>query len=133
VAKTAESNRGRRHSDAARIRMSVAGQQAWANGRHSVNRSFRYTKLAQALHRHLSSCGLTLEPEVRFGRFTVDLYDRTNHVGYEADGRYWHERHEASSPGFHARRDTYLSDRFGLRVVHFDELEIKRMTKERAA
>ena len=34
---------------------------------------------------------------------------------------------------YHAMRDAYLLQRFGLGTVRFDEVEIRRMTKERAA
>jgi very-short-patch-repair endonuclease len=88
----------------------------------------RYTKLAQALHTHLSSQGLALEPEVRFGRYTVDLYDRINHVAYEADGAYWHAKNERTRPGYHTRRDEYLASRHGLIVVHFTDREIANLS-----
>jgi very-short-patch-repair endonuclease len=82
----------------------------------------------------LKSQGLSsVVPEVRFGRFSVDLYDRANHVGYEADGRYWHQRNEAKHPGYHAQRDAYLLNRFGLRIVRFDEVDIRRMAQGRVA
>lgn len=108
-------------------------RRAWAEGRKSPNTSYRYTSLARALHVYLESTGLSLEPEVRFGRFTVDLYDRENHVAYEADGRYWHERNEARYPGYHARRDAYLIERFGLKVVHYTDDVIRDMAKRRVA
>ncbi len=102
---------------------------AWEEGRRDVNRSYRYTSLAQALHAYLASTGLTLKPEVRFGRFTVDLYDRVHHIAYEADGKYWHDKNEAARPGYHANRDAYLLERFGLSVVHFTESEIHAVAK----
>jgi len=40
------------------------------NGAKTVRERFRYTTLAKALHAHLESSGLVLEPEVRFGPYT---------------------------------------------------------------
>jgi NUMOD3 motif-containing protein len=90
--------------------------------------SRHYTTLAQALHEHLSAGGLTLEPEIRFGRFTVDLYDREHHIAYEADGMRWHDLQEARRPGCSARRDAYLIQYFELKVVHFTDKEITALT-----
>jgi very-short-patch-repair endonuclease len=101
---------------------------AWANGKLSVPYAHRNTTLAQALHQHLSAQSLTLECEVRFGRFTVDLYDREHHVGYEADGMYWHDRHEAKHPGYRTMRDEYLIVNHGLKVVHYTDKEISALT-----
>ena len=101
-------------------------RKAWEDGRcHVVS---AYTSLARALHAHLQQQGLVLEPEIRFGRFTVDLYDREHHVAYEADGSYWHDRNEAARPGARERRDAYLAEKFGLPVVHFSTDAIKALT-----
>jgi very-short-patch-repair endonuclease len=110
--------------------LSALHKAKWADGRMHVQPiGNRYTKLARALHGHLATQGLTLEPEVRFGRFTVDLYDRAHHIAYEADGSYWHDRAEARTPGCHANRDAYLIQYFGLKVVHFTDKEIKALTR----
>lgn len=133
--KIGAAHRGTVRSPEARAKMSEAAIRSFESGRraHLPCLVSRYTKLAQALHRHLASTGLRLLPEVRFGRFTVDLYDPLRHVAYEADGRYWHERAERENPGCGLRRDQYLSDHYGVRVIHFDELEIKRLARECAA
>ena len=65
---------------------------------------------------------------MRFGRFTVDLYDRAHHIAYEADGAYWHGLHDAKHPGSAADRDAYLIQYFGLKVVHFTDTEITALT-----
>jgi very-short-patch-repair endonuclease len=113
-----------------RQKLAASGRLAYEQGRStlSVLPDRHYTKLAQALHMHLSEQGLTLEPEVKFGRFSVDLYDREHHIAYEADGAYWHDKHEARHPGYAAQRDDYLIRNFGLKVVHFSDKEISALT-----
>ena len=123
----AEKMRGKPLSPQHRQRIGDGLRVAFERGRRRVPAVNTYTRLAQTLHGHLSRQGLVLEPEVRFGRFTVDLYDRANHVAYEADGRHWHELAELRRPGWHGRRDAYLMDRFGLAVVHFSEPAIRAM------
>lgn len=125
---------GRWSSVETKRRQSEGAKRAWATGLHNVPVPNRYTGLAKRLHAHLEqTSGIALEPEVRFGRFTVDLYDRANHVAYEADCQYWHQKYEARRPGYHAERDKYLLDRFGLQVVHFDETQIQSITQSVAA
>ncbi len=134
-ARRAASQRLRKATPETKARLSASIKRAYDEGRKvaHVPSCRRYTRLAQVLHAHLTATGLTLEPEVRFGKYTVDLYDRAHHVAYEADGRYWHERNEAVRPGYHARRDAYLRDRRGLVVIHFTDAEIKRRRAEVAA
>jgi very-short-patch-repair endonuclease len=121
---------GREVSLETRRKKSESAKRAWEQGLWDVRIPQRYTSLAQSLHRTLSATGLTLEPEVRFGRFTVDLYDRENHVAYEADGQFWHDKTERSRPGYHAERDAYLQSVFGLRVVHFTDKEIALLARK---
>lgn len=111
-----------------RRKHSEAQKRAWVEGRLSVPHVVRYTSLAKALHVHLAATGLTLEIEVRFGRYTVDLYDREHHIAYEADGAHWHDIREARDPGYSTRRDDYLMQSFGLKVVHFTDREISTLT-----
>lgn len=126
--------KGKRDPIETRAKRSASLRRAWADGRHSVNVSYRYTSLAQALHVYLESTrAITLEPEVRFGRFTVDLYDRANHVAYEADGTYWHQKNEAARPGYHADRDAYLQREFSLSVIHYTDTEINTLTRGEVA
>lgn len=129
VANQAASQAGRIVSAATRAKLS----DAWRDGRKCVPPSSRYTSLARSLHRCLLDRGLFLEVEVKFGRFTVDLYDREHHVAYEADGKYWHDKNELKNPGYYARRDTYLNETFGLAVVHYDDFQIKTMASRVAA
>jgi very-short-patch-repair endonuclease len=125
---------GRIASAETRAKRSESLKRAWGEGRHSINKSYRYTSLAQRLRAILEgTLGISLEPEIRFGRFSADLYDRANHVAYEADGRYWHDRNEAAHPGYHAERDGYLRDRFGLPVIRYNELDIRAMEKRGVA
>jgi very-short-patch-repair endonuclease len=125
---------GRIPSASSRAKRSESLRRAWAEGRHPVNKSYRYTSLAQRLHAILEAdLGITLEPEVRFGRFSVDLYDRRHNVAYEADGRYWHDRNEAKYPGYHAERDAYLLSTFGVITIRYDEKEIAAMTRRAVA
>ncbi len=135
IDKIAAAHRGLVRSETAREHMSIAARKSCEAGRrpHLLRRETRYTKLAHALHAHLSIGGLELTPEVRFGRFTVDLYDPERRVAYEADGEYWHDRAEKDSPGCAERRDLYLFERHGVRVIHFTERDIKALAKECAA
>jgi len=129
-AKLSRALRGIQRSPEYRAKMAASTSRRLDHGGAlTIRPGNRYTKLAQHLHAHLVAQGLTLEPEVRFGRFTVDLYDRQNHVAYEADGRYWHERNEAARPGYHASRDACLRERFGLTVVRFDDQEIAALVR----
>ena len=134
IAKSAAKNRGRHHTPEAIAKMKVARRVAGEAGRINVPPSRSYTTLARTLHQYLASTsGLVLEPEVRFGRFTVDLYDRNDHVAYEANGIYWHALNEARDPGYHERRDNYLREVHGLRVVRFTDKEIRAMSAPKAA
>ena len=126
-AKMSLGRQGRTHSDEYKQRMSVLHRALRDSGKIRPVYRHRYTKLAQALHRHLAASGVAVEPEVQFGRFVVDLYDRANHVAYEADGEYWHNRVKQKQPDFYVKRDQYLRDRFGLTVVRFAERDIRRM------
>jgi hypothetical protein len=126
--KMGAARRGKINSPEARAKMSVAVRKADEEGRRKIHVIYRYSSLAKALHLHLSSQGLVLEPEVRFGRFTVDLYDREHHVAYEADGTFWHEQDELKRPGCGVRRDAYLVEYYGLKVVHYTDKEISALT-----
>ncbi len=127
-AKMSASRMGIVFSEQTRAKMSATMTKAWEEGRVVVRRCYRYSSLARALHAHLESQGLVLEPEVRFGRFTVDLYDREHHVAYEPDGVFWHDRYEAKYPGYESRRDAYLVENHGLKVVHYTDREIYALT-----
>lgn len=124
--------RGRTHTPEARAKMSAACRRALEAGVLPVPASRRYTALAQALHAHLAAQGLHLEVEVRFGRYTVDLYDPATRTAYEADGRYWHDLNEARRPGYHAARDAYLRDQYGLTVVRYSDAAIAEMRRAAA-
>lgn len=126
-----EAQVGRKQSAESNEKRAASMRAQWLDGRRDVCKSFRYTSLAQALEACLvRDLGITLEPEVRFGRYSVDLYDRANHTAYEADGRYWHDRNEAARPGYHAERDGCLASEFGLKVVRYDEVQIRAMQRE---
>jgi hypothetical protein len=121
--------KGRVFSNEHKQKISDSINRGWENGRHAIRPVAQYTPLARALHSHLTNLGLSLEPEVRFGRYTLDLYDRLNHTAYEADGKYWHDKNETERPGYHARRDAYLTDKHGLKVVHFTDAEIRGLRR----
>lgn len=126
--KLSDAHKGQLNSADARARQGASMKRAYAEGRiapKEVPKSRRYTKLAQALHAYLSARGFIVEPEVRFGRFTVDLYDREHHIAHEADGQYWHAKNEAKRPGYHASRDTYLREHHGLPVLRYTDTEIR--------
>jgi len=126
-----DAQRGRKQSAESNAKRSAALSAQWRDGSRKVCKAFRYTSLARALESCLvKDLGIALEPEVRFGRFSVDLYDRTNHTAYEADGRYWHDRNEAKRPGYHAERDAYLVREHGLIVVRYDEIQIAKLQRE---
>lgn len=120
----------RPHTATAKAKMSAAARRRIEEGRWNGPRAGRYyTRLAQLLHSHLSRQGLSLEPEVRFGPYFVDLYDRLNHVAYEADGEYWHAAKERKHPGYYARRDEYLRLTHSLEVRRFTGTQIKRLSR----
>lgn len=119
-------------SDSTKALLSEARRREWANGTRMVNAPHQYTSLAQSLQRNLAACGIEVEPEVRFGRYTVDLYDSVGHVAYEADGEHWHRKTEQQRPGNRMRRDAYLSGQFGLAVIHYTGTEIRSMSIEEA-
>jgi very-short-patch-repair endonuclease len=119
---------GRRHSPETRAKLSASAINGLLEGRRQMPASRRYTKLAQKLESYLVSCGFEVEPEIRFGRYTVDLYDRKHHIAHEADGMLWHAKNEAARPGYHARRDAYLRDRFGLAVLRYSDREIVHLS-----
>lgn len=128
IARRIESRRGYRHSPEVRAKMSAIVKQQIAEGKRCLPGYVKYTKLAQKLHAYLSSRGFTVEPEVRFGRYTVDLYDREHHVAHEADGTFWHDKIEKRRPGSDARRDEYLHEKFGLPVMRYSDTEIGYLT-----
>ena len=66
-------------------------------------------------------------PEQSFGKYTVDAYLPEEHLAFEADGSYWHNR-----PGVNLRdkkRDAYLLSEFGLPIVRLTEDEINKAYK----
>jgi very-short-patch-repair endonuclease len=115
-----------------RAKISNRLRREWESGVRSVVVSKQYTPLAQSLQRNLAAFGIEVEPEVRFGPYTVDLYDARGHVAYEADGEHWHRKTEQQRPGNRAKRDAYLSGQFGLTVIHFTGTEIRSMSIEEA-
>lgn len=44
-----------------------------------------------------------------------------------------HAKNEVARPGYHAERDAYLLREFGLKVVHFTDVEIKSLTRGKVA
>lgn len=128
IAKRSAAAIGRRPTPETRAKLSASAIRAREDGRQHIQKSHRYTKLAQALHRYLSSRGFTVDPEVRFGRYTVDLYDREHHIAHEADGKFWHAKNEAKRPGYHAHRDEYLHARHGLPVMRYSDTEIRYLS-----
>ena len=128
-AKLARAWLGRRHTPAAIEHMRIAQRAAWSKPERKVASKNRYSSLAKALHSYLSRDGVAFEIEASFGPYRVDLYDRERHIAYEADGKYWHDRNEATRPGYSDRRDADLIRHFGLKIVHFSEKEIRALTR----
>jgi len=129
-AKIAAAKRGKPHytSPEHLAKLAAGHRRAQIEGRIPLPKGRRYTTLAQALDLYLAKRGVNVEPEVRFGPYTVDLYDRVDHVAYEADGLYWHNRMETKNPGHRARRDTYLREQHGLAVIHYSDIDIRTLT-----
>lgn len=124
------SRSGAKQSAETRAKISASLKLAYSHERRVavVRPKHRYTSLAKRLQAWLSGFGVVTQPEVRFGRYLVDLYDQANHVAYEADGAYWHDKVEAERPGYYARRDQYLASRFNLKVVRFSDAQIDAMS-----
>ena len=70
-------------------------------------------------------------PEKRFGTYFVDAYLPAEHLAYEADGTYWHNRPGAAERD--AKRDQFLLAEFGLRVIRLPQEEIEAAYAGRGA
>ena len=89
--------------------------------RHQVQPK-AYTGPQMRLARFLEDAGYTVELEVPFGRYTVDIYLPERHLAFEADGEYWHD---SSLVREHDReRDAYLAQAHDLPVTRMTDVEI---------
>lgn len=135
VERRRQSMMGTRWSLEARRRFSLLVKDRLAKGLTNLPPpQYRYTKLAQRLHRYLEDhCGISgLEIERAFPPYRVDLYDPVTRTAFEADGTYWHRRNEERHPGCDAQRDLALQSFHGVTVVHFTDEDIKLLTRRPA-
>ncbi|KKN86932.1 hypothetical protein LCGC14_0264950 [marine sediment metagenome] len=65
----------------------------------------------------LKTVGFELEEEVSFSPYTVDIYVRSRHIAFEADGPQHSETRDK-------RRDTYLMAKYALPVYRLDYSEL---------
>ena len=61
-------------------------------------------------------------PEVRFGRFSVDVLLAEEWVAFEADGAGWHKDKEKDT-----KRDAWLLENFDLPVVRLSQGDIREL------
>jgi len=128
---------GRHHSAQTRARIGAAlsGHVVSSETRARISASLRGS--TAPTWPHVPSClsGLMVgvflsefpdvQTEVPFGQYRVDAYlPPPYHLAFEADGAYWHARTERERPGYYARRDMTLRERYGLAVIRITEQEI---------
>ena len=82
------------------------------------------TALHRRLHDVLLLAGYDVEDEVQAGPYSLDCYVREVHVGFEADGRDFHQGKRDA-----ARDDEILRD-LSLPVVRFSEAELRTGTDD---
>lgn len=85
------------------------------------------TGIQQKLIAFLRASGLEgLEMEVPFGRYRVDVYCRSRHLAFEADGEAWHEGHPfRDQVSRDLERDEYLLKTYELPVIRLTGSEIE--------
>lgn len=118
-----KNNKGKKRTSEMKERRAEITAQQIADGKMPTS----FTKPQLDLAGFLIDAGYDLIPEVRFGRYCVDLYEPYRHLGFEADGSYWHELVERTKPGYHGNRDSYLQNKFGLPIIRFSDQEIDQM------
>ena len=67
--------------------------------------------------------GYYVEDEIRVGRFSLDCYVRETHLGYEADGRRYHQG--VAKRAKDAARDAWIEKHAGIPVLRVPERLLK--------
>ena len=68
------------------------------------------------------SLGLNWEVEVKFGRYSVDIYLKDYNVAVEIDGDYWNNL--PGVPEKDAKRDMLLKSKYNITTLRFKESEL---------
>ena len=138
-AKIGASSRGRSMSLEARAKISRGRRDHLTKdpngcrcGPHLWETGQRQTQIERILCEMLLSEFPEVRSEEKFGAYRVDAYlPPPYHLAFEADGKYWHDKHEQEDPGCYSRRDEYLMENFDLPVIRLGEEELIGMKNGR--
>ena len=79
------------------------------------------TSLEYGLQLLLESANIEFKTQVRFGRYTVDMWVPSHNLIFEADGSYWHRR---DGEGRRTNRDSFLLSKGVKAVIHLTEHDL---------
>ncbi len=118
-AKISKTMAGRKLSVETRRKMALASPKRMQNSDYSSP-----TTLEQALSLLLQDAGLEFEAQVAIRNRLVDFFVPSHKLVFEADGSYWHRRHEFEDPGCENRRDEELLEAGVTAVIHLNEIDL---------
>lgn len=86
------------------------------------------TRPHRILIRICESLGLAWEDEVKFGRYSLDVYIPKLKLCIECDGVYWHSLEGV--PEKDKKRDKYLYEKYGIRTLRITDEELNTDKKQ---
>lgn len=86
------------------------------------------TRPHRILIRICEGLGLEWKDEVKFGRYSLDVYIPSLKLCIECDGLYWHTL--KGVPEKDKKRDKYLKDKFGITTLRITDEELNTDKKQ---
>jgi very-short-patch-repair endonuclease len=86
------------------------------------------TRPHRILIRICESLGLEWQDEVKFGKYSLDVYIPSLKLCIECDGLYWHTLEGV--PQKDKRRDKYLLENYGIKTLRITDEELNTNKKE---
>ncbi len=86
------------------------------------------TRPHRILIRICESLGLEWQDEVKFGKYSLDVYIPSLKLCIECDGLYWHTLEGV--PQKDKRRDKYLLENYGIKTLRITDEELNTDKKE---